>query len=385
MTKRILFAVILLVFAAPMIQNSLGIVESGKLYGDFRLAEDVEFSFKEWWTGEYQEKKSKYHNDNFGFHNDFVRINNQVHYSLFDKIHAHSIVLGKDHYLFSEYGIGQFCGTNRTNDTFLQERLGKLKDIQDTLERLGKVLLFVQAPAKSRYYPEYFPESLSCEDTDQSDYHRFVTLSDSLHINHLNLNGWFVSLKRQTKYPLFLKQGYHWSKYGTILAADSLVECLTRQLNQKLPDLVITSVRINHDISEQDRDISTSLNLIFPFVEESEGLPDYHFEEDSTSKKPKVIFLGDSFLWSFSYANIFEGISKDWEFWYYFQDVWNRKSTAGEEEMKHMKDYDWRKSLLEADALVMVYSETNLYRVGSGFIEEAFEHFYGKDVSTVHR
>jgi hypothetical protein len=41
-----------------------------------------------WINGDYQREKEKYFNDQFGFRNDFVRLHNQIGYSLFKKMNA---------------------------------------------------------------------------------------------------------------------------------------------------------------------------------------------------------------------------------------------------------------------------------------------------------
>ena len=61
------------------------------------------FTKENWFNGKYQDTSSKYINDNFGFRNDFIRINNQRVFMLYNEARANGVIIGKDNYLY-EYG-----------------------------------------------------------------------------------------------------------------------------------------------------------------------------------------------------------------------------------------------------------------------------------------
>src|SRR5580693_7348884 len=95
-TKSKLLFVLLLIVAFPMLQHALSFFESGKLHGAVSGIANPEFSWDKWIDGTYQSQKSAYLNDSTGCRPDLVRLNNQLDFWFFKKLHAHSVVIGKD-------------------------------------------------------------------------------------------------------------------------------------------------------------------------------------------------------------------------------------------------------------------------------------------------
>ena len=89
---------------------------------------------------------------------DLIRLNNQLDFSLFKKIHSEWRLLGGDNScIFQDVYIYSYLGRDFDGYPYILEKVRKLKAIQDTLGKLGKSLIFVQSPCKAFYYPEYFP------------------------------------------------------------------------------------------------------------------------------------------------------------------------------------------------------------------------------------
>src|ERR1044072_452252 len=107
--KKILWVFLFAAISFPAIQSCLSLFTPGPLFGYFVKAENVSFSTDKWWDGSYQEQKTKYYNDNMGFREDLVRLNNQLDISLFYKIHADAI-LGKNRFLFQPNYISEHWG-----------------------------------------------------------------------------------------------------------------------------------------------------------------------------------------------------------------------------------------------------------------------------------
>ena len=104
--KQILLIVILFMLFIPFFQSGFNITKEWKLKGDVVIAPDTVFTKKKWWSGDYQKLKELYLNDNFGFRNFFIRINNQISFSLFNKAKANSIIIGKNNYIYEFFIIG---------------------------------------------------------------------------------------------------------------------------------------------------------------------------------------------------------------------------------------------------------------------------------------
>jgi hypothetical protein len=94
--RVIYFNLIFIILFIPFLQSVLHFSDVKPLQGAVVLSEDTVFSFKDWFSGHFQEKKEKYINDNFGYRNIFVRLNNQLAFWMFNKAKAKNVRVGKD-------------------------------------------------------------------------------------------------------------------------------------------------------------------------------------------------------------------------------------------------------------------------------------------------
>jgi len=304
-----------------------------------------------------------------------VRIGSQTDFSLFGKVHADHVVIGKDNYLFEEAYIDEYTGSHTVPETAQVKALYKLKCIQDTMMRLGKTIVLLDAASKPYFMPDKMPSyGRYGHYFGPSSYLAHLRICDSLGIHHIDLNKWFMGMRDTAHNKLFTKQGTHWSTYGALLVADSLIKYIEKTRKIQLPELQITQMRYDSIPRNSDADIGKAINLIVPLKNEILSYPEFVYKKDSTTSKPKMIFVGDSFIWTFVHVHLLENISDGWEFWYYFSEVYKDKADT----LMHIDAYDWQKALSQADCIVMVYTTTNLLDLGSkyGFIEKCYDHYY---------
>ena len=93
--KRVLFSVLLIGMTLPLIQSNLDLFEELELEGYYVEKEAPLFNSEEWFSQEYQKKKQEYVEENFGFRNFFVKLNNQLCFSLFNYSRTHVVKYGK--------------------------------------------------------------------------------------------------------------------------------------------------------------------------------------------------------------------------------------------------------------------------------------------------
>ncbi len=65
--RRFLFFLIVVILVAPNIQSRLNLIKLDSLNGAIVKTDDSSFSFKGWFSGEYQLRQEKYLNESFGF------------------------------------------------------------------------------------------------------------------------------------------------------------------------------------------------------------------------------------------------------------------------------------------------------------------------------
>lgn len=340
------------------------------LKGDVTLPSDVTFDKEEWISGAYQQKKEEYLNACFGLRSLFVRVNNQIAFNFFKKAKANGVIIGKEDYLYEVGYINACYGKDYLGDDSITHSINRLKFISDTLNKLGKQLIVVFAPAKGSFFPEYIPDSF-LPILEKTNYKTFSYKAKEAKLNVIDFNKWFLDNKNKSKYPLYPKQGVHWSTYGTALAADSLIKTIEKLRNIDAPNLVFNGVDMRQ-AEGVDYDVADGMNLLFHIKGFEVAYPRMQAVVDSGKTKPKVLVISDSFYWgmyNLGIANCFQGD----HFWYYNKQVFpesNVKETFAD-------DQDFASAINDHEVFVIMSTEPTIRKISWGFIERAEQFFKG--------
>ena len=372
--RIIILLVFFAVIAFPMISGHLHLIESGKLNGYNGATADTGFTLERWWSGAYQESKTQYLNDSISLRPDLVRMNNELDYLAFGKLHANDVSMGKNGYLYEWPYISAWYGLDYIGRAAAIEKLRKLRYIQDTLARAGKTILLAFAPSKARYYPENLPPNTTNLLVGPNNYTLIKGLCDTMGIQYCDFNGLFLSLKGKTRHPLYYKSGIHWSYYGTDIAMDTLHRYINRISRWRIPAMSWDDKETKETDEPEgtDNDIESSLNLIWPHEKEKFYYNLLHFDT-AGSKPPKVLFISDSYYWIILYRHIPESCYKSWEAWFYFNDIWTKDGAIGK-----ISGQPWIDRLKDKDVIIIMATEFNLIDLGYGFIDKAYVKLGGR-------
>lgn len=328
MNKRLKIAIFLFCFiwlltAVQFIFSPFKLVG---LNGAFNDPEPPELTFENWKTGKFQKQTELYAKYNTPFRADFVRVKNQVGYSLFGEFNT-NLTLGKDHYLFDHNYINAFLGKDLLpyKERMIQSsEIGVFKTILDSL---GVKPFWIIAPNKARYYQEYLKEELNFESTSNPQ-----VLKDLCYLNKIpvvDTDDWFGKTKNNSKYPLIPKYGAHWSVYGAALVCDSLDNLLEKEFPKK----VKTSIGVIKESKKakfSDDDYLPSINLIKKWEWDTiMGYPAMVYEP---GLKLKALVVSDSYMWNLYYNDYFkQNFTADSQFLYYNKAYYNiNKERTGE-------------------------------------------------------
>ncbi len=326
--KNIIFIFLLAMLILPALQEKIHIVKTRGLNGYFVPQKKPILRKANWYTGTYQDSLSAYYKENTGFRSDYVRLYNQVDYSLFSIPHAGKIILGKKGYLFGDEYITSWLGTNFPGKKYCDEKVRLLKKLQDKLWNEKKILIVViLTPDKGTFYPEYIPDRFVKRKKEPTNYSYYSAKCGEAGINMIDFNRWFLLAKDTSRYPLYPKTGIHWTSYGALLAADSLLKYLRSKLTLPLPRIMIDAIETSSNARDVDDDIARTMNLIWKIPHPVYAYPKYHFTFDTTQKKPAALFIGDSFYWNWYNPGIIHNMFSNEEFWYYNQDVYPESKT----------------------------------------------------------
>ena len=380
MIKKGLFLFLFAVLSLPFVQRAVPFFESEPLEGYFSIAADTSFSWQGWFNGAYQHKKEAYLNDHAGFRPDLIRIKDQVDYSLYTRLDYSGAIAGKENCVYFDNYVYAYTGMEYTGDSFILAKMIKLKALQDTFAHLGKSLLLVYSPNKAFYYPEYLPDSWKTV-IGPTNYQSYLRIGDSLAINQVNFNAWFMAMKDTTKELLFSKAGTHWTIYGAILAGDSLVRYVERVRSVHIPHATWKKTVRLYGARQSDDDIAKAANLLFHIANERYTYPLLQYPDDTTAKKPKVVLIGDSFVFTLLNNRLPQHSFKDWQFWFYFKYVNNEHTTIGGDDRNPLiENYNWQSAIDSTDCIILMYTSINLAQgkneLGSGFIEREYDHYF---------
>ncbi len=364
--KEILLVFILLILIFPAFQQATGLIRVEWLKGSIDAVESDSLTLKSWLSGDYQDQNEKYQNDNFGFRNAFIRLNNEISFDFFKKALANGVIIGKENYLFEENYIKAYYGTDFIGKDSIEHRMKRLKFVQDTLSKLNKDLVLIFAAGKGTYYSEFFPdEFVTKKGITNYEYH--LKWAKSLHINYIDFNSYFLKNKKTTKYPLYPQYGIHWSKYGMCLAADSIIHFIEKKRSIDMNTIYWDQVDMENP-KEEDYDIADGMNLIFKLGSFKMGYPQLKFENSPQKIKPNLLVISDSYYWGMYNFGISQVFDKS-HFWYYNKEIYPETFSSPLAPL----DVDLNNEINDHDVILLMSTQATLPDLGWGFIERMYQ------------
>jgi hypothetical protein len=364
--QKILFLIIIVLLALPFIQARFSIFEISPLKGAISTPHQKELSFSNWFSGEYQLAEEDYLNETFGFRNLFVRVNNQIAFSFFNKAKANSVIVGKEDYLFEKNYLKAYYGKDYIGFDSINGRINRLKYIQDTLAKLNKELLVVFAAGKGSFYPEYFPDEF-VTNIGPTNYGEHVQLAEKTGLNFIDFNDYFIKHKNTSPYPLYPQYGIHWSYYGMCIAADSIIQYIENKRNIDMPDLYWDDIEIDQPRGT-DYDIADGMNIKFRLKSFDMAYPKIKYESDSGKTKPSVLVISDSYYWGMFNFGISQVFSTS-HFWFYNKKIYPDSFKSSLE----TSEVDLEEEINKHDVVIIMATEATLPALGWGFIENAYD------------
>ncbi len=357
-----------------MTQMQFRLVTETPLRGAIEKVEAPILSTASWFSEDYQQAAEKYLNQEFGFRNWFVRLNNQLQYSLYGIAKARGVILGKEAYLYEEAYIKAYYGADYLGDSAIDHQLQMLKAVQDTLSTYNIDIILCLAPGKGSFYPQYIPDEYH-QEKSKTNHACFVEKARDLDINHIDYSSWFLQMKDTSSHCLYPKTGIHWSYYGMLLATDSLLSYIEDSRQVDVPDIVWEGIETKSKLEGVDNDIEKSLNMFFPIDNFPMPYPVYRIEQKGKTKL-KSLVISDSFYWQLQTAGFSRSLFDDGEFWFYNNQVFPSRS----KDKTWVKDLNLKEEILNRDVIILMSTEPVLKRLFWNFIEQAYAVFYQEEV-----
>lgn len=367
-TTTILLVAILVVLFLPMVQEKFHLFTFKPLAGAFIPANEPTLTRENWFSGKFQDSADKYLTENFGFRTVLVKGHNQAEYALFRNTNVKDVYAGKNDYLYEINYLKAWRGDNFAGYRKLRLQAAQMKALQDSLAKEGITFLFVIAPSKTYYVPEHLPAAFAKEGS-VTNYKVFTALTDSLGVNMIDFNDYFVKNRQQLKYPVYHPSGVHWSRYASTLAGDSIIRWLERKRQVDMPGLQMGKLTFTDIPRDPDDDMGKTMNLFFPVRSLEMAYPKYTFEDTAGRVRPRMLAIGDSYFWSLWDMGIRDNVFSTIDFWYY-NKIASHSDGRPDEDITTIDRYTETRKY---DVIMVIVTDPNLGQAGWEYLSAAVQ------------
>ncbi len=367
-TYKILFFTLMLFMSCFVLISFFHTRQIEPLQGTYNKIERPKLSWSAWFSGDYQKKMDLRSNSKFFLRSVLIKIRNQIDFDLFDKVNADVVVKGKDNMLFDKLYLDSYLGNNFLGESIIDDKLYKIKAIQDSLDNWNKKLLVVIAPSKADYFPDHFPIAYDKLQKKISNYDYYAQQLNAKDINHLDFNKLFLEIKDSSSYALYPNLGTHWNNYARLFVWNTIVEKLEEKTDWKLSKLRESKMEML-PAQGRDNDLRHLLN-IYNLKDTTRYAYRTYAIDSAYIDKPMGLVIADSYYWGL----FAEGFSKEvlgkGMYWYYNNTI---HTDNPEVKDRQAKDYDLRSIIHQHDIIILLATAANLHDFPFGFEEEAFK------------
>ncbi|TSA35482.1 MAG: hypothetical protein D4R64_09400 [Porphyromonadaceae bacterium] len=363
--------VFIAIIGIPAIQTLTRIMPENRLNGVVYDQSLPTLTMDDWVHFRYQPDLNREVEQKFGFRTFFVRLYNQIDYSLFRQPHGSGVVIGKEGYLYEEWFISAYNGSNYIGDDSIKFKIRQLKQVRNYFNRNGKELMIMIAPGKTDFYPEFIPKRMK-DSISTTNYGAISAEIRKTGIPLLDFNQLFVEMKDTASCTLFPQTGTHWSHYGARIAADSLSGFIASLLKRPLPEFHLGPALHADTLIHPDTDLETLMNLFFPLRRLPLCYPEVISQPADGFTLPSALVIGDSFFWEMFNLPLTGRIFKEVGYWYYNSTVYPESYTDSlkTNQLKFPEVFE------KTDLVILMANPSNLQDIGWGFIERAINELY---------
>lgn len=360
--KYIFVALFFIIICAEQVLNFTSDIKTKELSGAFNKAKKPSFSLATWFNNSFQDSMMNYYEQNLKLHNLYVRINNQINFTLFKQISAKSVLLGKNNQLYEDYYIDSYLGKDYLGEDTINKRVADLAMIQKALEDKNITLLTLISPSKPSIYPEDMPqEYVGLQQKKISNYDAYVKAFKANNINLIDYRNYFLLLKKDATYPLFSNLGTHWNGYGVTLAADTLIKYIENKRKIEMVDCMIDKGIISDTAWYYDHDLMKLMNLCVDLPGNPLYYPKVSFMNEQSRNKPNVLLIGDSYSLALIYTYPFfqHLFGPESEFWYYNTTILHVNANTSPIS-NYVVDQNLYEKIARKDVVILLFNEHNL-------------------------
>lgn len=324
-------------------------------------------------NGSFQDSVNTYLIDNYAFREIAIRADNQYYYTVYKRTCNEFFRPGKDHWMYYNPGVLDYYGqeapkhfkTDKELRDYVDHQVEMLNELRGILkDQYGIELLSFIGPDKAFIYPEHLPDME--RDTSMgnaADY--FAMRFKETGFPNIDMKPMYQAIADTSSRLLFMPMDSHWG-WASVYGFDSLFRFMD-SLNQfGIPRMKINAITESPYVGRQNDE--ATINLLFKVKNDTPLYTvDISVISDSTSRKPKTLFVGDSFIFAYERLIPKKELTSYYENWFYYDIAYKG---FWKQEYK-VKEINRLRSILNVDFIVL-YSVGYQWSHGTrGFVEDA--------------
>jgi hypothetical protein len=312
---------------------------------------------------------------NIGLRSFWVRLDNQIDYSLFHQTAQRGdgtrLVLAPGDWLYERQYIEFATQKSILSPEECARRVERMRRVEAKLARRGIPLLYVVAPSKASVYPEHIPaESFREKKPEQvvTSWELGRSYLPNSGISYIDGPALYERWKREGVPDLFARSGTHWSYVSAIRVWDEIRASLNPRLSHPIPPLRFAPLQSSRP-QNNDRDLLDLANLLVSWPYEH-PLPKPTMipqKEIKAADLPRILWIHDSFGWVLIEELYESNSARPSNSLYYFAT--EMKIPGGVPTDRKIATIDWPSYLRDYDAIVLVWTEIAYEFDSCGFFE----------------
>ena len=376
----ILFVCIIALLAAVMLQSFTGVVKMRPLspYTSKIVVNKQDLSFDTYLDGSYQRYLADYARQKTGFREFFSRCYFQAEYNCFGKIANPNVFEGSNHEFYLKGCLDDITGKSLLSEygsvenakAYAQNSVEETLTLMDSLKQHGTQFLFVFCPTKPAVYPEFLPKAFKDSISDFSLADFYIDQFKENGIPHVDFYNYFKTVKDTFPYPLYTRTGSHWAEATIPFVADSLLRKIEDLTGYQLPEIEYIDANLSREYSEQDGELETHIDLLFPLCKPKASWPVFALNDTLGKDRPNLLVVGDGYFVPLLGSCFVEAFNH-WDFWKY-----------NEVSISSRPNLNWKplnqlicnaETLRQADIVIALYTSNYLFDFMNGFTKSAIE------------
>ena len=372
--KQLLLALIISFMLLPFLQVNILKMPMTPLVGVQDTLSKPAMTILGFFDGRWQERRMKYAAEKAGFRPWLIRLKNQADYSLFNYTESGGVVIGREGCLYLKSYLNNYCGIEFQGTRRIDYEVQRLTMVSRELNKKNVSFILVLAPGKATFEQEKIPSRYRKKAVTNYEYYARKLASSGIDL--IDLNRWFRQLKGSERYPLFPKNGVHWTSWGVALAADTITRHIEKLRNIDMPEIDFNRVYLSDTMKYSDNDAGDLMNLFC--LKGNDPMPYPEFSYNQAGKhRPDIVAIADSYWWGFITSGISRNIFGKTRYWFYNKDIYDDEQKLGT-----VAGTDIHAELEKQEVVIMLITEATWMLFPFGFTDsflKDYQHETGAD------